>query len=75
MENLLDRIAINPEIMTGKPVIKGTRLTVQYIIHLLAQDITQVEILAEYPGLVKEDILACLQFSEKILNAEVFLPL
>jgi uncharacterized protein (DUF433 family) len=75
MENLLDRIVINPEIMTGKPIIKGTRLTVQYIIHLLAQDISQEEILREYPGLVKDDILACLHFSEKILNAEVFLPL
>jgi uncharacterized protein (DUF433 family) len=57
---LLERIALNPKIMAGKPVIRGTRLTVQYILNLLAHGMTVEEILQEYKGLTKEDILACL---------------
>jgi uncharacterized protein (DUF433 family) len=57
---LLNRITTNPNIMTGKPVIRGTRLTVEYILNLLAHDATVTEILAEYDGLVEADIKACL---------------
>jgi uncharacterized protein (DUF433 family) len=59
---LLERITFNPKVMIGKPVIKGTRLTVEYVINLLAQGATTVEILQEYKGLTKEDIQACLLF-------------
>ena len=55
-KNLRERITINPKVMAGKPVIQGTRLTVEYILGLLAQGTTMEEILLEYPGLVKDDI-------------------
>ncbi len=64
----MQRITQNPEIMLGKPVIKGTRLTVEYIISLLAQNTSIEEILVEYKGLEKEDILACLAYAENVLK-------
>ena len=57
---LLDRIVLNTNVMVGKPVIRGTRLTVEYILNLLAHGATVGEILQEYAGLVEEDIQACL---------------
>ena len=64
----MELIEINPKIMLGKPVIKGTRITVEHIISLLSQDISIVEILSEYDGLEKQQILACLQYAENILE-------
>lgn len=72
---LLERITSDPEVMTGKPVIKGTRLTVEYIINLLAQGETTAEILDEYKGLAEEDIRACLLFATKALQETSFMPL
>ena len=60
-EELIERIVLNPKVMVGKPVIRGTRLTVDFILNLLAQDATEKEILQEYKGLTKEDIRACFQ--------------
>jgi uncharacterized protein (DUF433 family) len=71
--DLLKRITINPKVMVGKPVIKGTRLTVQYIIKLLSNGETIDEILDEYDGLTKEDILACLLFATEALEQSSFL--
>jgi len=59
-KQLLDRITTDPKIMAGKPVIRGTRLTVDYVLNLLAHGTSQQEILDEYEGLKKEDIQACL---------------
>jgi uncharacterized protein (DUF433 family) len=73
-KNLLERITINPKVMVGKPVIKGTRLTVEYILGLLAHSTTMEEILEEYPGLVKDDIYACLLFASKTLQDASFIP-
>jgi uncharacterized protein (DUF433 family) len=64
---LLERIVLNPKVMVGKPVIKGTRLTVEYILRLLAQGATFSEILDEYEGLTQEDIQACLLFATRSL--------
>jgi uncharacterized protein (DUF433 family) len=72
---LLERIAFDPGIMVGKPVIRGTRLTVDYILNLLAHGATEAEILEEYVGLTKDDIRACLLFATKSLKETVFLPL
>jgi len=72
---LLERIVINPKVMVGKPVIKGTRLTVQYILGLLAHGATVDEILQEYEGLTREDILACLLFATEALESTTFVPL
>ena len=60
---LLERIELNPKVMVGKPVIRGTRLTVEFILNLLAHNATTAEILDEYNGLTPEDIQACLLFT------------
>lgn len=62
-KKLLKRITRDPEVMTGKPVIKGTRLTVQHIISLLAECASMDDILEEYEGLSEEDIKACLLYA------------
>jgi len=54
-EQLLERIVLNPKVMIGKPVIRGTRLTVDFILNLLAHGATENEILNEYKGLTIED--------------------
>jgi uncharacterized protein (DUF433 family) len=74
-QQLLERITINPKIMVGKPVIKGTRLTVDYILNLLAHGATVAEILQEYEGLAQEDIQACLLFAAQSLESTAFMPL
>ena len=74
-EQLLKRITINPKVMVGKPVIRGTRLTVEYILNLLAHGATVAEILEEYEGLIQEDIQACLLFATKSLENTTFMPL
>ena len=74
-QQLLERISVNPKVMTGKPVIKGTRLTVEYILNLLAHGATVPEILDEYGGLTQEDIQACLLFAARSLEDTTFMPL
>jgi uncharacterized protein (DUF433 family) len=74
-QQLLERITLNPKVMAGKPVIKGTRLTVEYILGLLAQGATPAEILEEYDGLTPEDLQACLFFATKSLSETEFMPL
>lgn len=74
-QQLLERITLNPKVMVGKPVIKGTRLTVEYILNLLAHGATVAEILEEYDGLTLEDIQACLLFATKSLENAAFMPL
>ncbi len=72
---LKERITLDPKVMTGKPVIKGTRLTVQHILDLLAKGITIEGILQEYPGLKKEDILACLYYAKEAMDQTSYFPL
>ena len=73
--NLIDRITLNPKIMAGKPVIRGTRLTVDFILNLMAHGSSEEEILLEYNGLVHEDIQACFLFATKSLENTDFMPL
>jgi uncharacterized protein (DUF433 family) len=56
---LSERIIVDPEVLTGKPVILGTRLSVEFILELLAAGQSTDDLLANYPGLTREDILAC----------------
>jgi len=72
MENLLDRITINPDICHGKPAIRNKRYTVDTILELLSSGMTEQEILADYPKLVKEDILACLAYASKITKTKSY---
>ena len=74
MEELMDRIVVDPEIMVGKPVIKGTRITVQLIVKLLANGETGAEILEDYPDLKKEDIKAALLYASEYLDHEEIIP-
>ncbi|MEM7110878.1 MAG: DUF433 domain-containing protein [Chloroflexota bacterium] len=74
-EQLLERIVLNPAIMVGKPVIDGTRLTVEYILNLMAHGATKEEILEEYEGLTEQDILACLLFATRSLQDSSYMPL
>jgi uncharacterized protein (DUF433 family) len=74
-ERLLERITLNPRVVTGKPVIRGTRLTVEYILNLLAHGATEAEIVAEYGGITREDIQACLLFAAQSLQGTLFMPL
>lgn len=68
--NRQDRIVIDPGILVGKPVVKGTRLAVEFIIDLLAQGWPEAEILRNYPGLTREDIQACLAYAGRVLKVE-----
>ena len=70
-----ERIVINPEILAGKPIIKGTRLSVEHIIDLLAGGWKEEEIVANYPGVTPEDIRACLSYAGARLHAEKVFPL
>lgn len=72
---LLERIAINPKVMTGKPVIRGTRIPVELIVKMLAQGIAEEEILKEYPRLEPEDIKAALAYASEVLSNEEVFPL
>lgn len=66
-----DRIVVDPAIMQGKPVIKGTRIPVYVVLSLLAGGMGEDEILHEYPDLTREDILACLEYAAKLAQEEV----
>jgi uncharacterized protein (DUF433 family) len=70
-----ERIELNPEILAGKPVVKGTRLAVEFIVDLLAQGWSEDAIVENYPGLAHEDIKACLQYASARLQAEKVYPL
>ena len=70
-----DLIIIDSEILTGKPVVKGTRLAVEFIVGLLAQGWSEADILQNYPGLTREDILACLSYAREILQDEHVYPM
>ncbi len=65
-----DRIVVDPDILVGKPVVKGTRLSVDFLLGLLAQGWAESEILRNYPGLEREDLLACWAYASEALGQE-----
>ncbi|MGB9759597.1 MAG: DUF433 domain-containing protein [Thermoproteota archaeon] len=69
-EDWKERIVVDSSILVGKPVIKGTRMSVEFILELLANGWTFEEILENYPQLKKEDILAVLKYATEILKEE-----
>ncbi len=71
----INRIETNPDILAGKPVIKGTRLSVQFILKLMAQGVSINQILEEYNRLTKEDIFACIMFAAETFESNIFYPL
>ena len=68
--NWQDRIEINEKVVVGRPVIRGTRITVDFILELLAQGWTIEHVLKNYPRLTKEDIQAALEYSAEALKTE-----
>ncbi len=68
--NWQQHIAVDPAVLTGKPVVKGTRLAVEFILGLMAQGWSETEILRNYPGLTREDILACVAYAQERLRDE-----
>jgi uncharacterized protein (DUF433 family) len=72
---LSERIVVDPEILAGKPVIRGTRLAVEFILELLAEGQSENEILANYPGLTREDILACLSYASYLAHEYKAFPI
>lgn len=68
MENLLNRITINPDICHGKPTIRGLRYPVESMLELMASGMTIENLLADYPDLQREDFLACLNYASKLAH-------
>jgi uncharacterized protein (DUF433 family) len=73
--DLLARIEVRPDVLTGKPVIRGTRLSVQYVLGLLAKGWSTSDVVEEYPGLTPSDVHACLLFGARALAEVDFMPL
>ena len=68
--NWQERIVLDPNILAGKPIVKGTWLAVEFIVDLLAQGWTEADILRNYPGLTREDIQACLSYAGAVPQSE-----
>ena len=66
--NWRDRIEVNPDVLTGKPVVRGTRLAVELILELLAAGETERDLLSDYPRLTREDVLACLAYASHLAH-------
>ncbi|MBI4568610.1 MAG: DUF433 domain-containing protein [Planctomycetes bacterium] len=63
-----ERIHVDPSVLVGKPVIRGTRLSVEFIVGLLAQGWSEAEVLRNYPGITVEDIRACLAYAHEVIS-------
>ena len=68
------RVVLDPQVLAGKPVVHGTRLTVEFVIGLLADGWSEADILSNYPGLAHNDIIACLAYARDILMSERVFP-
>jgi uncharacterized protein (DUF433 family) len=69
------KIVVNPRILGGKPIVEGTRISVEFILDLLASDVSEEEILKDYPHLTKDDIHACLRYAARSYRNELYLEL
>ena len=70
-----ERIVVDPKVLVGKPLIRGTRLSVEFILDLLANDWTIEQILSEYPQLEREDVMAVLKYAAEMAKEEKVYPL
>jgi uncharacterized protein (DUF433 family) len=68
--DLSNRIVLDPDILVGKPCVRGTRLSVDFLLGLMAQGWSEAEILGNYPGLTREDLLACLAYASDVVGKE-----
>jgi uncharacterized protein (DUF433 family) len=74
VSDLLERIDINPAVMLGKPVIRGTRITVEIILEKIAAGCSIEEILADYPRLSEEDVRAAVAYARQAISTDEFIP-
>lgn len=74
MLGIAGRIELDPNRLVGKPVIRGTRLSVEFILGLLAAGWSEAEILSNYPGIARDDILACLAYASDVVSSERVFP-
>ena len=72
---MLKRIEINPKILGGKPILRGTRISVEFILELLSSGMSSEEIIKEYPHLSKEDILAAIHYATNVVKHEEIISL
>jgi uncharacterized protein (DUF433 family) len=70
----MDRIVVDPAVLCGKPVVRGTRLAVEFIVGLMAQGWSVEQVLDNYPGLTREDVQACLEYAREVLQSEQVFP-
>jgi uncharacterized protein (DUF433 family) len=68
------RITLAPAVLAGKPVIRGTRLSVEFIIGLMADGWSETDIPKNYPGVAHDDIIACLAYARDLLSSEKVFP-
>jgi uncharacterized protein (DUF433 family) len=73
-DTLLDRIEMDAQVMLGKPVIRGTRITVEILLEKLAAGISIEEILEDYPALDRQDILAALAYARQAIGTDELIP-
>jgi uncharacterized protein (DUF433 family) len=73
--NYADRIEVNPQIMLGKPVVRGTRIPVELILRKLAEGATEAELMNAYPRLTHEDVQAALSYAADTVGREEVIPL
>jgi len=71
---LLSRIVVDPQIMLGKPVIRGTRITVEILLEKLAAGISVEEILDDYPAISREDVMAALSYAQRVVGTDEVIP-
>ena len=74
-KDLLARVIVDPAVLTGKPIVKGTRLAVEHVLDLLGEGMTYEEIMQEHTRLTKEDILACILFAREVVVDSTYMPL
>jgi uncharacterized protein (DUF433 family) len=68
------RITLDPKVLAGKPVVRGTRLSVEFVIGLMAEGWSEADILANYPGITHADIISCLAYARDMLSSEKVYP-
>ena len=68
------RIIVDPNILAGKPVVKGTRIPVELVLKRLVQDLDMQTIFAAYPRLTKEDVKACIAYAQALVEGEKVFP-
>jgi len=74
MTTELPRIVLDPTVLAGKPIIRGTRLSVEFVLGLLAEGWSEADILTNYPGIAHDDIIACLAYARDMLSSERVFP-